>query len=268
MRNETSNVNVEECKNCNNHFQGTYCNNCGQKVILKRYTLKHLFGLIFESFNVERGLLYTIKLLFTNPGKLINDYLEGRTRDFYNPLKYLILIASINAVLMLWFDIVDTNVANTNELLGETREATKLQQIILDYLKTYLNIFSLVVLPFYSLITKWIFKKHKLYYAEHLVINSYLFAQYTLLQMLTYLAFSFIPGLSKLSMLFAAIIFISYYTYALRGVFNIKILKSILNSFIIFLGGTLLFYSFIVVALVIAMLVLKLGGFDLKQLVQ
>jgi hypothetical protein len=256
------------CKNCGNLFQGQYCNNCGQKVIRERYTIKHLFGLIFESFNVERGLLYTIKLLFTNPGKLINDYLEGRTKDFYNPLKYLILIASINAVLMLWFDIFDTNVANTNELMGETGETTKLQQIILDYLKMYLNIFSLIVIPFYSLMTKWIFKKHKLFYAEHLVINSYLFAQYTLLQMVAYLAFSFIPGLSKLSMLLAAVIFISYYGYALRGVFNIKLLKSSLMSMLVFLGGTLLFYFFIGVVSIIVVIVLRLGGYDIKQMIQ
>lgn len=258
----------KRCKNCENILQGQYCNICGQKVIKERYTLKHLFGLVFESFNVERGLLYTVKMLFTNPGKLINDYLDGRTRDFYNPLKYLILIASINAVLMLWFDIFDTNVANTNELMGESREATKLQQILLDYLKMYLNIFSLLILPFYSLVTKWIFKKHKLFYAEHLVINSYLFAQYTLLQMLTYLTFSLFPGLSKLSMLVAAVLFIAYYTYALRGIFKIKLLKSFLNSLLVFLGGTLLFYSFIVVVSIIVILVLKLGGFDLKQLVQ
>jgi hypothetical protein len=86
--------------------------------------------------------------------------------------------------------------------------------------------------------------------------------------MLTYLTFSLIPAISKLSMLFAAIIFITYYTYALRGIFKIKYVKSFLNAIMVFLGGTLLFYSFIVVVSIIVMLGLKLGGFDVNQLVQ
>jgi hypothetical protein len=105
---------------------------------------------------------------------------------------------------MLWLDIFDTNVANTNELIGSDPEGNKLQQIMLRYFRTYLNVFSLIILPFYSLASKWVFKKYKLYYAEHLVIHGYLFAQYTLLQMITYVLFSAFPGLLKFSMVFDA----------------------------------------------------------------
>ena len=268
VRDQEKTLNETECKNCKNHFQGSYCNKCGQKTIQERFTLKHLINLVFDSFNVEKGLFYTVKLLFTKPGKLINDYVEGRTKDFYNPLKYLILIASINAILMLWFNIFETNIANTNEFLGEDREGTKLQLIITEYIKTYLNIFTILVLPFYSLISKWIFKKYNLYYAEHLIINGYLFAQYTLLQMITYLVFSVIPGLSKFSLPFAVVVFISYYTYALRGVFKIKFFKSFLSSTTIYVFGFLFFIIFLLVISTIIILILKLSGFNLKELVQ
>ena len=112
MNNEDPNKLTHEvvCKNCGNHFEGVYCNMCGQKVINERITIKHLFEITFDSFNIHRGLIYTIKLMFTNPGKLINDYLNGRTKDFYNPLKYLLLIASISALFMLWLNIFDANV--------------------------------------------------------------------------------------------------------------------------------------------------------------
>lgn len=256
------------CKNCGNQFQGLYCNACGQKVIRKRYTLKHLLELVLESFNVERGLFYTVKLLFTDPGKLINNYLDGRTKDFYNPLKYLILIASLNAILMLWLDIFDTNVASTNELIGSDPEGNKLQKIILGYFRTYLNVFSLIVLPFYSLASKWVFKKHKLYYAEHLVIHGYLFAQYTLLQMITYLLFYAIPGLLKFSMPVAFVVFVSYYTYALKGVFNIRFFRSLLGAMIIFILGFVLFMLFFLLIMIIVIVVLRLTGYDLKELTQ
>ena len=221
---------VNTCKNCSKQFEGDYCNACGQKVVRNRYTLKHLFELVLENFNVERGLFYTVRLLFTNPGQLINGYLEGRTKDFYNPLKYLLLIASINAILMLWFDIFDTNVANTNEFIGADREGNRLQQVILKYFRTYLNIFSLFILPFYSLVSNWVFNKQKLHYAEHLVVNGYLFAQYTLLQMVTYVLFSLFPPLLKFSMPVAFVIFVTYYTYALKSVFKINFFKSLFGA--------------------------------------
>lgn len=254
-----------ECKNCKSTFQGSYCSKCGQKVIHDRYTIKHLFNLTLDSFNLEKGLIYTVKMLFTNPGKVINDYLEGRSKDFYNPLKYLILIVSVNVVLMLWFGIFETNIENTNKLIGEDPEGNELQKIVAGYVRTYLNIFALVILPFYSLVSKWVFKKFKLYYAEHLIINGYLFAQFTLLQMVTYLLFSFIPGLSKISMAFSIFVFITYYTYAFRGIFKIKFFRSLLSSVVIYFVGFILFMLFIVAILMIVLFIMKLSGVSLKE---
>lgn len=257
-----------ECKNCKNHFQGFYCNQCGQKVIDNRITIKHLFEIAFDSFNIHKGLLFTIKLMFTNPGMLINDYLNGRTKDFYNPLKYLLLIASISALFMLWFNIFDANVENTNELMGIDPEVTKLQATITGYLKNFLHLLAILALPFYSLVSKWIFKKHKLHYAEHLTINSYLFAQITLIQIFTIFLVFIIPDLSRFMLAIGIGIFIVYYTYALRGVFNIKLVKSFLSSIAIYVLGMFLMLLFIITITIIVMIVLKLSGVNLKELVQ
>ena len=257
-----------ECKNCHNHFQGNFCNKCGQKVMQDRNTLKRFFNLVFESIDVQKGVLYTAKLLFTNPGKLVNEYLDGRTKDYYNPLKYLLIIAGINAIVMLSFNIFDTNVENTNELLGETGEGNKLQLLIIGYLKRFLNIFPLLIIPFYSLVSKWVFKKHKLYYAEHLIINSYLFAQYTLLQMITYLLLFQIPGLSELSLAFGIVVFISYYTYAFRSIFSIRFLPSFLSALGIIFIGVLIFIVFLMVVMIVILLILKFSGVDIKELVK
>ncbi|PLX00116.1 MAG: hypothetical protein C0591_01830 [Marinilabiliales bacterium] len=261
-------TNEVECKNCSNHFQGLFCNQCGQKVIKERITIKHLFAIAFDSFNIHKGLLFTIKLMFTNPGKLINDYLNGRTKDFYNPLKYLLLIASISALFMLWFNIFDANVENTNEIMGLDREATKLQSAITGYMKNFLHIVAILALPFYSLVSKWIFKKHKLHYAEHLTINSYLFAQITFIQIFTIFLVFLIPDLTKFMLAFGSVIFIIYYTYALRGVFNIKLIKSFLSSIAIYVLGLSLMLLFIVTLTIIVMIVLKFSGYNLKELVK
>jgi hypothetical protein len=253
------------CKNCGNHFEGNYCNACGQRVIEGRYTMKHLVHLVLDSFNLQRGFFFTFKMLFTKPGKLVNDYLDGRSRDFYSPLKYLILIASVNALLMLWFDVFDTNVATTNELIGEQPEGNPLQKKLTDYMKSYLNLFSLFVLPFYSLVSKWVFSKHKLYYAEHLIINGYLFAQYITLQMFIYLLFVAIPVLTVFAMPAASLLFIAYYTYALKGVFKTGFFRSLWSAVVIYVLGFLFFVVFISVLLVVVVIIMKFFGMDLKE---
>jgi len=159
QKNKENKQESTECKNCKNHFQGLYCNECGQKAISERNTLKHFFNLIFESFDVHRGVLHSAILLFKNPGKIIHDYLDGRTKDYYNPLKYLLIIISIYAILVIWSNVFDLNVDNTQNTFGMDETESKLNTIINGYIKKYMNILTLISLPFISLISMWIFKK-------------------------------------------------------------------------------------------------------------
>jgi len=261
-------VNEIECKNCGAHFQGSYCNNCGQKVIEERNTLKHFFTITFDTFDIHRGVLYTAKLLFTNPGKLINDYLGGKTRDYYNPLKYLLIIAGLYALLMIWLNVIDANIEISNELFQMEEEETKLQSFLNLYVKKYLNLIPILVLPFWSLSAKWILRKRKLYYAEYLIINCFLHAQYLLIIGAISLVLFPFPSLSKYIMLFGAVIIFAYYSYAFKSIFRFSILKSIFSSLAVILLGIILFYLFFILVMIIVMVILHLNGVDLKELVQ
>ncbi len=256
-----------KCKNCNNTINGLYCNNCGQKVIKERNTIKHFFRLISDSFDIERGLLYTAKMLFANPGKIINEYLAGRTKDYYNPLKYLLLLAGISALIMIGTDIFDANVGNTNEFFGLEKQKTKFQSQLNDYIKSFLNLIPFLTLPFYGLISKWVFRKYKLHYAEHLIMNCYLIGQTTLITLFLLFMVYLIPSLMVYFQLIGFAIFVAYFTYSVRSIFKINIAKSFLSSVAIYLFGMFLFFIFIVVTMLIVMLILKLSGFNLKELV-
>ena len=261
-------VNEIECKNCGTHFQGSYCNNCGQKVQTGRNTLKHFFNLVFDSFDIHRGVLLTAKILFTNPGKLINDYLGGKTRDYYNPLKYLLIIAGAYALLMIWFNIIDANIETSNELFQIEKEQSKLQSFINSYIKKYLNLIPILVLPFWSLASKWILRKQKLYYAEHLIIISYIHAQYLLIiAAISLILFPF-PYLSKYIMIYGAVFIFAYYSYAFKSIFKFSIFKSIFSSLAVILLGIILFYLFLILVMIIVMVILHLNGVDINELVQ
>lgn len=266
--NNDTTTNEIVCKNCGHHFEGLYCSACGQKVISKRITIKHLFEITFDSFNIQRGLPFTIKLMFTKPGEVINGYLNGRTKDFYNPLKFLLLAASISALLMLWLDLFDANMENTNEFMGLDDETARFQKTINSYIKKFLQFVSLLTLPFFGLVSKWMFKKHRFYYAEHLTINSYLFAQITIIQIFVILLVYFVPALLKYMLAINSVVFISYYTYALKGVFKVKFGKSILSSVVIYVLGMFLMTLFIIIATIITMFIMHLLGVNISELMQ
>jgi len=168
---------------------------------------------------------------------------------------------------MIGTDIFDANVGNTNEFFGLENQKTKFQSQFNDYIKNFLNIIPFLTLPFYSLISKWVFKKYKLYYAEHLIMNCYLFGQTTLISLFSLFVVYLVPSLIVFFQLFGIAIFVTYFTYSLKSVFKTSIIKSFFASITIYLLGMLLFFIFIVTTTIVVMLVFKLMGFNLKELI-
>lgn len=256
------------CKNCNNMFVGDFCPECGQKVIGHRNTLKHLFAYLLNSFDIDRGVLFTARSLFQHPGRVISEYLDGKTKVYYNPLKYLIVIASIYALFMIWFNVFDTNLENMNEILGTDEKQTKLQKEINSIMKRYLSFVSILILPFYSLVSKWIFHKRKLYYAEHLIMNAYFLSQYLLILTFAVFILIFFPHLAKFLLPFGLVVFTAYYTYAYRDYFRISVFRAIVSSLLTSLGGIILFYIFIAIVSIVVFFFLRISGFDIQEMVK
>jgi len=77
-----------KCKNCDNLFEGKYCNNCGQK----QYTDKDKsVGLLFQEVfhfltHFEGTFLTTLKTILFRPGKLSQDYSEGIRKKYFKPV--------------------------------------------------------------------------------------------------------------------------------------------------------------------------------------
>jgi len=83
------------CKNCGVEFQGNFCGNCGQKKIDSRLNFKMLSSWIIDSLDYQTGLFNTFLSLQTKPGILIHDFLGGKTKSYFNPFTYLLLIFSL-----------------------------------------------------------------------------------------------------------------------------------------------------------------------------
>lgn len=109
------------CLNCGTSLAGAYCHVCGQRADTERITNRRLWGQVFQALvDVDRGFLYTLKVMTVAPGRAIKDYLAGKRAPMYNPFRFYILVA---AVSLLTIELSGLKMAETNAAIREAFEA-------------------------------------------------------------------------------------------------------------------------------------------------
>tara|TARA_B110000259_G_C13918477_1_gene363840 strand:- start:398 stop:787 length:390 start_codon:yes stop_codon:yes gene_type:complete len=86
------------CQNCNEIIKGNFCANCGQKTSVHRYSFKHFIehDLINGIWNVDNGVFFTIKELFTRPGHSIREFINGKRVKYFSVVTLLLIILAIS----------------------------------------------------------------------------------------------------------------------------------------------------------------------------
>lgn len=176
-----------ECKNCSEHFEGNFCPNCGQSATVELLNAKNFLKEISGSvFQINRGLLFTIRELFLRPGLSIRNYLEGKRKPYFKPIAYAFTLSTIyflfarlfgsetfiNAFATGW-----SNGATDQEING--RGVELLNWFVANYGYTVL-----LLLPVFALASHLAFRKFRLNYLEHMVLNAYITGHQALLSVL------------------------------------------------------------------------------------
>ena len=169
------------CKNCDTVFNGNYCPYCGQSARTERITLRFILhdlqtGVIY----LDRGILYTIKELFTRPGPAIKEYLAGKRIRHYKPISLLLILSTIYIFLYHYFNI---------EMVKMEENAEPGSQLIYqagEWIQSHFAITELLFLPIFSLITYIFLYKYGYNYFEHIIINTFLGCQSLTLKILSF----------------------------------------------------------------------------------
>ena len=239
-------MSVPTCKNCEQQLQGKICHVCGQKHYVRRWTLSELGGQFFAQLtNLEKGFLYTAKMLFVDPGQLIHDYWNGKTIPYYNPFRYMIILITINIIISASLGIDD--------LLQEQLQPAAVEESVsserIDYadeqLGNWMNFLVLLLVPVTSLLTFFLFKKSKKNYAEHLIMNSFIFGHQGLYSSFTQFIFYTFPSLMKGYLIFNFLIGLIYNTYAYTKTFKETWWRVLLKSLLIGITGIIVFFTLI-----------------------
>lgn len=84
-----------QCLNCEAPLNGPFCSQCGQRAVPPHPTMRELAGYAASELTGWDGkFVTTLKTLFTKPGELTRQWLEGRRVSFIAPIR-LYLAASL-----------------------------------------------------------------------------------------------------------------------------------------------------------------------------
>jgi len=235
------------CKNCNTELNLNYCPNCGQPKQLKRIDGHYIVHEIEHVLHFERGILYTIRELITNPGLNISNYLTKNRSRLVKPIIFIIVTSLIYSISNHFFHFQDGYINYLDSQKTTTSAIFKWVQGNLGYSNIIMGIF----IAFW---TKLFFRKRDYNLYEILILLCFVMG----IGMLIYSIFGIIQGLTHLNLkLFAEIIGFIYTTWAIGQFYDKRKTSSYIKAFFAYILGMITFSLTIILIGAIIDLVIK-----------
>ncbi|MBL7827421.1 MAG: DUF3667 domain-containing protein [Saprospiraceae bacterium] len=145
---------------------------------MKRFSTKLVFSEVLDKvLPLDRGVLFTAKELLLRPGEMLRGYLAGKRAKFTKPLQFLLVIGAISLVLFSKSEFergLEEGIRQGGA--PEQEKVMFIQQKMGRFFTDHLTLVMMGIVPFLSLVGRWLYRKQDLNYAEHLVMNSYFVA--------------------------------------------------------------------------------------------
>ncbi|MCD8739135.1 DUF3667 domain-containing protein [Mucilaginibacter roseus] len=236
---------TSKCLNCAADVTLNYCPQCGQKVSTHRYSIKHFVehDLIHGVWHVDKGVLFTLKELFTRPGHGVREFIEGKRVNYFSFVTLILLIVTISTMLAPYVHVkmADLMPQQTREMMNSVEK----------FMSAHPKLVLIISIPIYSLFSFAWFNKARLNYSEHLVLNSYRIIPemifgllvsivtifYTNTAVIAFLYLGFITLFSFLYSIYFYFQFFSVYGYSKSGLIFRSIMMPISYILLSFLSG-------------------------------
>jgi hypothetical protein len=121
-------------------------------------------------FNLDKGILFTLKELSTRPGYSIKEFIVGRRVQHFKPISFVLVLAGIYGFIIHYFDITSFIKAIPDV---DTKKVVNITKII-DWISANYALSTLMLIPISSLSTYWAFKKERYNFIQHIVINAFI----------------------------------------------------------------------------------------------
>ncbi|MEZ4690294.1 MAG: DUF3667 domain-containing protein [Ignavibacteria bacterium] len=181
------------CQNCNAQLSGNFCSNCGQRSDTHKINLHFLWHDIQHGLlHVEKGILFTVKELFTRPGHTIREFLQGKRVNHFKPISLVLVLAGIYGLLSHYFEI--NLLSNNIEITGsgeKFEQAKSTVENMSTWISQHYSVFALLQIPVFSIGTYLCFRKAGYNFIEQIVINAFITAQKLIVHIVLFLSITF-----------------------------------------------------------------------------
>ena len=224
-----------ECLNCKTIFEGKFCPECGQKIETKRFTFQKITNdAITTLTNTDKGFFFNLKNLTLSPEKSINNYLDGKRKQVFNPFSYAFISIGLylfidhyyNFSIFKSFSNPDGGVKSLNP------HAYNFGQKIGQFTYKYLKFFYLLNIVYLSLMTWLILRKRN--FVEHLVTNAFIIGHAVLISALLIPIYKTPIFFNPFTILSTAVLmYFTYRKYEEKLVVFISVFIGVLVSFLL-----------------------------------
>jgi len=169
------------CKNCNEAVQDEhfYCHACGAKRIHERLSIRSVVHEITDKFfNYDSALFKTWRHLFQTPEKVIISYIEGVRKRYVNPISYVAISLTLSGISILIQRKFFPNSLEYGTFYNEQQNA--IQEKIGSMVQDAHSLIFLFMIPIFGMISWLIFVKRGYNLAEHIVLQTYTNAQFSI----------------------------------------------------------------------------------------
>ncbi|MFZ4543903.1 MAG: DUF3667 domain-containing protein [Saprospiraceae bacterium] len=219
------------CKNCNIEANSNYCPNCGQAVNLKRINGAYIIHEIEHVLHFERGILFTIKELVTNPGQNIHKYLTENRSRLVKPIIFIIVTSLIYSLCNSFFHFEDAYVNYVDHEKNTT-------SAIFKWIQGHYGYANIIMGIFIALWVKLFFRRHEFNIFEILILLCFVMG----MGMLIFSVFGIVQGLTHFKLMqFASMIGFVYTTWAIGQFYDKGKISSYVKAFFAYMLGMLTF---------------------------
>lgn len=167
------------CKTCDNLLedQDKFCSNCGAKIVHDRLSFKGTMEEFVGPFlSWDNNFWRTFIGLFKQPKDVLEAYINGARKKYFQPFSYLILYTTIAVLFYKLFPLPDIYdfTANFNKGATDPNVPQIDMKKFYSSFYNYYNFIIILTIPIYSLLTYLTFKRKGNNFFEHLVFNSYM----------------------------------------------------------------------------------------------
>ena len=198
------------CKSCNTEINSKFCPDCGQPTSLKRIDGHYIVHEIEHILHFERGILFTIRELVTNPGQNIKNYLSENRSRLVKPIVFIIVTSLIYSLTINLFHIEDQYIKFDG---GKLTTPVK----IFAWIQGHYGYANIIIGIFITFWLKLFFRKYNYNVFELLILLCFV----TGIGMLIFSLFALFQGLIKVKITpIGGMVGIGYYAWAIGQFFG------------------------------------------------